>query len=434
MAGLERGTKIKTIDLKTLSIVDLLGAGGQGTVYKVDYEGKPKALKWYHKNTFNSDKNQRDFYDNLRRNKENGAPASAFLWPQDITGIIDGTFGYVMDLRPGGYNELGEYFCDIVRFKSFVTITNAALNIVEGFRALHNIGYSYQDLNDGNFFINPQNGDVLICDNDNVAPDKTNLGILGKQRYMAPEIVAGGGTVEPDKFSDRFSMAVVLFRLFFRDHPLEGRYSTPPCMTKAFEKKFYGTEPIFIFDPKDDRNRPIPNVQKNASILWKVFPQYFRDMFIEAFSKEVMLKTKPRLTDKVWVDVLVRLRSDIVKCPHCGEETFIEPDKESTCIECGKSFKAGGTIRFDEFEVAVFPGVKVYSWHIDTTDEDTAKAIAEVVKNPKNPDVCGLKNLSDKPWTVKLGEKLAQVEPGSVFPVKTGVTISFANGKNGKIV
>ena len=30
-------------------------------------------------------------------------------------------------------------------------------------------GYSYQDLNDGNFFINPQSGDVLICDNDNVA-------------------------------------------------------------------------------------------------------------------------------------------------------------------------------------------------------------------------------------------------------------------------
>ena len=28
---------------------------------------------------------------------------------------------------------------------------------------------SYQDLNDGNFFIDPQTGKVLICDNDNVA-------------------------------------------------------------------------------------------------------------------------------------------------------------------------------------------------------------------------------------------------------------------------
>lgn len=35
---------------------------------------------------------------------------------------------------------------------------------------LHRHGYSYQDLNDGNFFINPESGDVLICDNDNVMP------------------------------------------------------------------------------------------------------------------------------------------------------------------------------------------------------------------------------------------------------------------------
>jgi DNA-binding helix-hairpin-helix protein with protein kinase domain len=41
-------------------------------------------------------------------------------------------------------------------------MVNAALNITAGFRALHNKGYSYQDLNDGNFFINPQNGNVLI--------------------------------------------------------------------------------------------------------------------------------------------------------------------------------------------------------------------------------------------------------------------------------
>ncbi len=55
-------------------------------------------------------------------------------------------------------------------FSSVAALINAGLNMVEGFRALHNRGYSYQDLNDGNFFINPQSGDVLICDNDNVAP------------------------------------------------------------------------------------------------------------------------------------------------------------------------------------------------------------------------------------------------------------------------
>lgn len=75
---------------------------------------------------------------------------------------------------------------------------------------------------------------MLICDNDNVSPFGTNLGIMGKQRWMAPEIVMGKN--DPDKNSDRFSLAVVLFRLLFINHPLEGRYSTPPCMTKEAEQ------------------------------------------------------------------------------------------------------------------------------------------------------------------------------------------------------
>lgn len=78
----------------------------------------------------------------------------------------------------------------------------AAMKICEGFRMLHLKGYSYQDLNDGNFFIRPSDGDVLICDNDNVMPQGQKSGIMGKARYMAPEIVAGG---VPDKYSDRLS-------------------------------------------------------------------------------------------------------------------------------------------------------------------------------------------------------------------------------------
>ena len=71
------------------------------------------------------------------------------------------------------------------------TIIDAALNIVSAYRILHNNGYCYQDLNNGNFFINPDTGRVLICDNDNVAPDGTHTGIIGKPGYIAPEIILG---------------------------------------------------------------------------------------------------------------------------------------------------------------------------------------------------------------------------------------------------
>ena len=65
-----------------------------------------------------------------------------------------------MDLRPEGYNELAEYLVKKARFKSNRAIINAALDICCAFRALHLKGLSYQDLNDGNFFINSETGRV----------------------------------------------------------------------------------------------------------------------------------------------------------------------------------------------------------------------------------------------------------------------------------
>ena len=58
---------------------------------------------------------------------------------------------------------------------------------------------------------------MLICDNDNVAPYGDNLGIAGKCRYMAPEVVLG--KKRPDLHTDRFSLAVVLYLLLFLNHP-----------------------------------------------------------------------------------------------------------------------------------------------------------------------------------------------------------------------
>ena len=249
MSGLKKGETVKIKNGSVARVLDEFGSGGQGTVYRVSYEGKEYALKWYHIGVFKG--KEQEFYQNLENNISKGAPTKAFLWPLGITEKQNGSFGYLMDIRPGGYDELTDFFVGTkkkpqVHFASFAAIITAAINIIQAFRELHNRGYSYQDINNGNFFINPNTGDVLICDNDNVSPYGTNLGIMGKQRWMAPEIVTGG---DPDKHSDRFSLAVVLFRLLFINHPLEGAYSTPPCMTKELERKYYGTDPIFIYDP-----------------------------------------------------------------------------------------------------------------------------------------------------------------------------------------
>ena len=153
----------------------------------MNYEGQPKALKWY----TTALKNPKKFYENLENNIKKGAPTNAFLWPEDITDQQGNTSGYIMNLRPPEYVGFPRFLIGKEGFAGITAMVNAALRITEGFRELHLKGYSYQDLNDGNFFIKPQNGDVLICDNDNVSEYGKNSGIAGKARHMAPEVVLG---------------------------------------------------------------------------------------------------------------------------------------------------------------------------------------------------------------------------------------------------
>ncbi len=183
-----------------------LGRGGQGIVYLVRYNGREYALKWYFISRI---KNPEAFRNNLRKNIEDGAPEGGkqFIWPLFLTETKkNGAFGYLMRLAPSGY----ESFTDIyngyrwekprvkgqparkikVKFASLDVMLTAAINIVKAFRALPLSGKSYQDLNDGGFFIDTRSGDVLVCDCDNVAADGDNFGIGGMPGFMAPEVVA----------------------------------------------------------------------------------------------------------------------------------------------------------------------------------------------------------------------------------------------------
>lgn len=69
-------------------------------------------------------------------------------------------------------------------------------------------------------FFDPDTGDVLICDNDNVSANGIdNSSVYGTPRFMAPEIVMG--QAKPSRNTDLYSLAVLLFYmfncLFFRD-------------------------------------------------------------------------------------------------------------------------------------------------------------------------------------------------------------------------
>ena len=410
MTELSKNSIVSLVGGGTATIVKELGRGGQGIVYLVEVCGEKKALKWY----LNAPDDK--FYRNLEHNIASGAPSDAFLWPEYLTEKQQGSYGYIMKLRPQNYYEFGNFLLAKVSFKSFTAMLSAAMRICDGFMMLHRFGYSYQDLNDGNFFIDPQTGDVLICDNDNVMPQGEKSGIMGKARYMAPEIVAGG---IPDKYSDRFSLSVILFMLFYANHPFEGaKVVACPCMTESFEKRFYGREALFIYDPIDKSNLPVRGIHQNVIRRWPVFPQLLRDTFIEEFSKEKLQNPSSRMIEQNWKKIISTVRDSLVVCRHCAEETFVNVSNTTDkCMNCGKDVDLSKRLVINNRSLPLINKTAIYIDEDNTPDG--------VVTTDSNGFML-IKNVSTETWTVETPSgKIKTVAPNEILPVKEGLKITF---------
>ncbi len=429
---LSKNQKVELASGKTATVVGKLGEGGQGIVYRVilDDTGEEKALKWYFRDKFND---ARKIYNHLEENIRIGSPSAAFVWMEEITKWSDyESFGYTMKIFPSGYESFSKFLNSRVRFQSPQAMVNAGLNMVAAFMALHGKGYNYQDLNDGNFSINPINGDVLICDNDNVMGHGENSGVLGKARYMAPEVVRGDK--QPDKITDRYSLAVILFMLFIGDHPLEGQKTNVPALTNKYDKRFFGTEPLFIYDKKDSSNAPVPGLHKNALAMWKYFPSFVKAAFQESFSQESLLQGRGRLLEQDWFHILMRLKSSIVKCPQCGEEIFLESDRETIC---GKhKIKPVGYLNFEKrsnqaVTVPIFKDAVLYNYHVDNSDD--FKNVAAVIL--EKPGKFGLQNKTNRRWSVTAPDgKTFTKQAGETVVLGANFKIDFGNGNIAQVI
>lgn len=419
MEVLTQGERISLLNGGFVTIKKELGQGGQGIVYVVDMNGEQKALKWYHE----KNRLSQQFYNNLAHNVEHPVRSSAFLWPLCITKRQKGSFGYVMDLCPDNFSEFRKFLLAYKKFNSFQPMLAAAMKICDSFRLLHLSGYSYRDLNDGNFFIDPETGDVRICDNDNVMPEGEKTDIRGKVRYMAPEIVNGG---IPDKYSDLFSLSVILFMLIYANHPFEGQRGLDiPIMNEVLEKKFYGSEAVFIYDPYNDTNRPLRGRDDNVIRRWPYFPAELRKAFIHEFSPEVLNHKEERRLELRWEQLFASLRDRLIICPHCGEEMFFDEAKPQ-CMNCYRDVDVSKWLRLGMRKIPLVNN-KFLFIDYDNTPE------VRVVSNQQ--DEMSLQNLTNDTWTAETPSgKIKKVGPKEFMPVKNEIKISFSSTESGKIV
>src|SRR5580704_11102792 len=83
----------------------LLGAGGQGKVWQGQMDGRPVAVKGYHRHT--ATPAQREVIERL---VGKGPPARDFLWPLKLVEDRgEGSFGYVMELREPRFRGLEDF-------------------------------------------------------------------------------------------------------------------------------------------------------------------------------------------------------------------------------------------------------------------------------------------------------------------------------------
>ncbi|MDE6427168.1 MAG: serine/threonine-protein kinase [Ruminococcus sp.] len=424
------------------TVKKILGSGGQGIVYLVDFNGIDYALKWYDVDKI---KNARAFRKNIENNIKDGAPSEKFLWPKYLTKENElGTFGYIMDLRPQGYDSfvdiLNTYRLDIdeltgrankvsVQFASLYAMVTAVINIVNAFRQLHRAGKSYQDLNDGGFFINVNTGDILVCDCDNIAPDGSNFGIGGKPGYMAPEVVRG--VAKPNVQTDKYSLAVVLFKLLFRGDPMEGeKVVKDVCLTETSELKHYGQQAVFVYDPDDTSNRPVRGIHDNVIKFWRIYPAYVREAFIRSFTTGIREPNK-RIIENEWQKLFIRLRSEIIVCT-CGRANFTSmfeklDDTTFRCPKCGSEYVSLAFSSRD-YRIPLYVGSKFYECEINPRSDDFQTVVGELVENKLKPGMLGIKNSSGRTWRVKMPDGVFyDIAHGKGFPLWKGLEIDFGD-------
>ncbi len=428
------GQQVRAETLNTnLTVKEKLGEGGQGIVHLVEAEHHSYALKWY-----NADQSTEEQKSAIRYLVQTGPPKGTagrrFIWPLDLVTVSDSPrFGYLMPLiDTQRFAELGEVWAHLKPAPGFPALCEISYQTANSYRALHLNGHCYRDISAGNLMFDPKSGDVLICDNDNVGVNRqSKCQVWGTMEYMAPEIVRG--EADPSTETDLHSLAVLLFHLWVWHHPMHGeleyRFHSWDLPAK---KRVYGLTPVFVFHPSDDRNRlPADPDYATARKRWEYCPKSLKALFTRAFTIGL---TEPvnRVTEGEWQRLFLQLKDGGIACSNCHAENLWEPGLTAlNCWHCTEPIPLPPKLVFTHASgkhyVLLRKDATILERHINHIAEaDASKVIGQVVQNPANPHVWGIRNLTNTPWTATLPDgTMVEVAPQKARPINAGLQLNI---------
>ncbi|MDI2098110.1 protein kinase domain-containing protein [Ruicaihuangia caeni] len=411
----------------------LIGEGGQGSVHRLDplpaahgdytvddadgtagAASEPLALKWYHDRA--ATPRQRDAIERLITR---GAPGLMFLWPLELVTHPDaGGFGYVMPLRDEHFRPVGDLLLGRVGAPPRLSLA-LCTGLAHAFLLLHVEGLCYRDISFGNVFFDPTTGDALVCDNDNVGVDGASYtAVLGTRRFMAPEVIRGDAL--PSAQSDLHSLAVLLFFILARHHPLIGGLESEH-RGRDGELDLLGRHPLFIFDPADERNRPDPATQPAPLARWQRLPESIKALFTQTFTAGLHDPSR-RVRESVWRAALTRLRDGLHECGWCGEQHLSDAGAVSRCASCRRPLDAPVRLLGERSSITLNQGTQLTRHHI-ARDYDLATAVGVVVHDEER-GMWGLRHVGDDPWRLeRIGHAPLVVRPGQTVALIEGAQL-----------
>ncbi len=440
--SLSSGQTLKVLSTGGVCTVEhLLGEGGQGWVYQVSFMGRAFALKWYNDRVLQYDKRLRT---RLQTAIDHGPPSPRFLWPFSLVTLRDGSrLGYLMPLRDQRLKEVSTILgaqksADGAQERiapSFRVLATLCCLVAQELLALHAKGLAYQDLNSGNLFFDPIQGQIAVCDNDNVDIDGAPSVMGGVWEYQAPEIVLR--QTGPTRVTDLHSLAVMLFRILHIGHPLVGQRAQAfgNLSDAATVRSLFGTDPLFIFDPRDESNRPDPG--EFAVAYWALYPGFLKELFTRAFTDGLRDPRYGRVQETEWRLAMARLRDSIITCA-CTAENFydragVARTSKFSCWYCGADLPVSpprigilgqdGPQRTPRHVVVLDPGAALLAYHSEG-GQYNIDAVTARVERPA-AGALALSNSSRAEWTCRHKDDVIRVAPGARLQLRDGMQIDF---------
>jgi serine/threonine protein kinase len=383
-----------------LMVEDRLGEGSQGVVHRARLGGAPFAVKWFRDR--GDDEMRKSITALIQRGRP---PHPAFVWPIDLVSSDQARgFGYVMPLLEPRFISLAQLL-NRPEPPSLRTSASIGRKLVDAFAALHSSGLCYRDISFGNLRVDPEARDVAIIDNDNVGIDGADSLVKGTGPFMAPEILRDEAL--PSTVTDLHSLAVLLFYLFMHGHPLlgaradqsytwdgAGHVSDAEVMLHNI-----GRRPLFIFDPDDSSNPPVPG--DRTALWWALYPRECRRVFTQAFTRGLRdASLSGRVIEGTWRRTLLRLHDSVSECADCGAAVFYDADQPGqACWRCRRVLPRPSMLKAPGGSLVLSEGAVITRHHL-FRDREHHLTCAAVEPHPGRPGRVVLRNLTERTWRV----------------------------------